>query len=973
MDDHITKILLVEDDEDDYIITCSLIAAVEGYKLQLDWVTTYDAAIEAIAHKQHHVYLVDYRLGHRNGIELLHEAIARGCEAPIILLTGQGDHDTDTAAIKAGAADYLVKGQIDATLLERSIRHAVEREYTLKKLRQALEEKSQLAIAINSLSTGVAITDPNQPDNPIIFINPGFTAMTGYEWEDVVGVNCRFLQGPETEPETVRMIQEAIATKTPITTVLLNYRKDGTPFWNELTINPVFDSNGDLINFVGLQTDVTSRKQAEVSLGQLRRQNELILNSAGEGIYGLDLAGKATFVNPAAARMTGWSVKDLIGKLIPGVLHSSSISQAIYFSPENLIPENSGPLVSEMGWSYQQGEEVFWRKDGTSFLAAYISNPIREDGKLVGTVVTFQDITERKLAEEALRESEERYALAVRGANDGLWDWNLKTNQVYYSPRWKSMLGYSDREISSNLEEWFERIHPEDLEWVKGQIFAHLEGLSSHFENEHRILHCNGTYRWVLNRGLAVRDIDGRVSRMAGSQTDITARKQTEKKLLHDALYDALTNLPNRALFTDRLTHAAECKKRDKDYLFAVLFLDFDRFKVVNDSLGHMIGNQLLVAIAHRLTTCLRPGDTIARLGGDEFVILLENMKDASDATLIADRIQKELIEPFDLSGHEVFSTASIGIALSTTEYNQPEDLLRDADIAMYRAKALGKARYEIFNSNMHLRAMSLLHLETDLRHAIEREEFRIHYQPIVSLRSGRIAGFEALARWYHPQRGLISPAEFIPVAEETGLIIPIGFWVLREACRQMRSWQIQFPRNLSLIISVNLSGRQFSQPNLVEQINQILLETQLDPHCLKLEITESVVMGNAESAIALLAQLKKLGIHLSIDDFGTGYSSLSYLHRFPIDTLKIDRSFINRIDTDGEQLEIVRTIVTLAWNLGLDVIAEGVETAKQLAQLKSLQCEYGQGYFFSRPLDSEPAGLLVATDSAWLEHKTAG
>lgn len=442
---------------------------------------------------------------------------------------------------------------------------------------------------------------------------------------------------------------------------------------------------------------------------------------------------------------------------------------------------------------------------------------------------------------------------------------------------------------------------------------------------------------------------------------EISDRQRAEEQLTHSAFHDALTGLPNRALFMDRLGHVVECAKRREDYLFAVLFLDLDRFKIVNDSLGHMAGDQLLIAIASRIKACLRSADTLARLGGDEFTILLEDIKDVSDAKHVANRIQEELMLPFNLSGNEVFTTASIGIALSTTSYERPEQLLRDADTAMYRAKAHGKARHEVFDIAMHACAIALLHLENDLRRAIERQEFQIHYQPIISLLSDRINGFEALVRWQHPERGLLSPADFIPMTEETGLVIPIGSWVLREACRQMKVWQEQFPANPPLTISVNLSGKQFSQPGLSEQIKQILQDTRLDPYSLKLEITESVIVENAESATIMLSQLRTMGIQLYMDDFGTGYSSLSYLHRFPMDTLKIDRSFTSRIGVDNENWEIVQTIITLAHNLGMNVIAEGVETAAQVALLRELKCEYGQGYFFSKPVDGAQAGALIA------------
>jgi diguanylate cyclase (GGDEF)-like protein len=451
------------------------------------------------------------------------------------------------------------------------------------------------------------------------------------------------------------------------------------------------------------------------------------------------------------------------------------------------------------------------------------------------------------------------------------------------------------------------------------------------------------------------------LSRHIAEQERISGELQQSKEhFRHAAFHDALTGLPNRALLTDHLKLAIERGKQHKGHVFAVLFLDLDRFKNINDSLGHSTGDQLLVAIARRVEECLRPMDTVARLGGDEFAILLDGLEDFNDAIHVAERVQMDLTRPFNLNGHEVYTTASIGIALSTTGYEDPENLLRDADIAMYRAKENGKARYELFDTVMHAHAVALLQLENDLRRAVEREEFSVYYQPIVSLETNRLAGFEALVRWNHPERGIVPPGEFISLAEETGLIMEIGEWVLRESCRQMRRWQWQAPMTRPLTLSVNLSSKQFTQPDIIEQVKLILQETDFDPRSLRLEITESVVMENAEQAATMLKQLRDLGVHLSIDDFGTGYSSLSYLHRFPVTTLKIDRSFISRMGAGDENSEIVKTILTLATNLGMEVVAEGVETEDQLSQLRALKCDYGQGYLFSRPVNAEAAERLI-------------
>jgi diguanylate cyclase (GGDEF)-like protein len=458
-----------------------------------------------------------------------------------------------------------------------------------------------------------------------------------------------------------------------------------------------------------------------------------------------------------------------------------------------------------------------------------------------------------------------------------------------------------------------------------------------------------------LNRHLAAQE---RISREL---------EESREHFRYVAFHDTLTNLPNRALLNNHLQLSIDRAKIESSHLFALLFLDLDRFKNINDSLGHVAGDQMLISTARRLEECLRPVDMVARLGGDEFAILLNGVEEHADVIRVAERVQRELTRPLNLNGHEVYTTASMGITLSTNGYEHPENILRDADTAMYHAKEKGKARYEIFDAVMHARAVARLQLENDLRRALERHELAVYYQPIISLADGRISGFEALVRWHHPQRGFVSPADFIPIAEETGLIIELGRWVLEESCRQMHAWHLLYPGEKPLTISVNLSGKQFTQSNLIDQIKQIMNETGLDPRSLKLEITESVVMENAEIASSMLQQLRALGVKLSIDDFGTGYSSLSYLHRFPVNTLKIDRSFISRLGAGDENTEIVRTILTLANNLSMDVVAEGVETEKHLQLLREMQCQYAQGYLFSKAVDSDSAGTLLEEERAQL------
>ncbi|HEX8500509.1 MAG TPA: EAL domain-containing protein [Pyrinomonadaceae bacterium] len=562
---------------------------------------------------------------------------------------------------------------------------------------------------------------------------------------------------------------------------------------------------------------------------------------------------------------------------------------------------------------------------------------------------------------EALRASEERFRSAFDNATIGMAVVSLRGRWLQVNRSLCDIVGYGEAEL---LESDVQRVtHRDDLVALDEQMQRFAAGSVSSHQTEVRYCHKAGKEVWAHTGMSLVRDGEAKPLHLIFQIQDITDRKRAEEQLLHDAFHDALTGLPNRALFMDHVKMAIQRSRRSGDRLFAALFLDLDRFKIINDSLGHMVGDQLLVGIAHRLEACLRPGDTVARLGGDEFTILLEDLSTMDDAIDVARRVQEAVTQPFNIGGHEVFTTASIGIALSNTGYERAEDLLRDADTAMYRAKMEGKKRHVVFDKAMHDRAMELLQIETDLRRAITRKEFFLNYQPIVSLETGKVSSFEALVRWRHPERGLVMPGEFVPVAEETGLIVPLGVWVLEEACRQMRSWQKLGLAGDGVTVSVNLSSRQFSQADLIEQVSSALREAGLRPGNLKLEITESMVMENVDTAIDMLMQLRDLGVGLSIDDFGTGYSSLSYLHRFPIDTLKIDRSFVTQMTDNAENAEIVRTIVTLARSLDMNVIAEGVETEEQLRRLGSLGCDYGQGYLFSRPVGAGQAVALLAGD----------
>jgi diguanylate cyclase (GGDEF)-like protein/PAS domain S-box-containing protein len=760
--------------------------------------------------------------------------------------------------------------------------------------------------------------------NCFCYVNPALEALTGYSSEELLAMEASDLfpcdpVGPSMEwrLRTKAGEERWLALSTA------HIELEGTP----ATVWTAFD--------------VTNSRHATEALQASEERYRELFENANDIVYVHDLEGRFTALNRAGELITGYTREEAA---------QMQVSQVV--APEFLrvAEEMVAHQIAGAGPTTYQLEIV--AKDGRRVPLEVSPRLVLRNGRPVGVQGIARDVTDRRRAEQAMRESEERYALAMQGASDGLWDWNLRTGQVYYSPRWKAMLGYGENGLRDSPEEWLDRIHPEDRESFDAALAEHLAGSTEHFEAEHRVRHRAGSYRWMLARGRAIRNAEGKPVRLAGSQTDITLKKLQEERLRFDALHDELTALPNRALLMDRLNQAAARLRRHPERQFAVIFLDVDRFKIINDSLGHCIGDELLIAIARRLERCLRPTDTVARLGGDEFVILLDELSDLRDAARLATRIQHDLSLPFNLSGQEVFTTVSIGIAASSSGFRRPEDLLRNADTALYRAKSRGRARHVVFHSRMHARAVARLKLETDLRRALERGEFRIYYQAIVSGRTGEVSGVEALLRWQHPDRGLIAPAQFIPVAEETGIIASIGQWVLEAACEQGVRWN---QAGLgSLRMAVNLSAHQFHQPNLRETVARALQRTGLDPGLLELELTESVVLNSAQSTVAALRRLHEMGVRISIDDFGTGYSSLGYLSRFPIRTLKIARPFVQGIASGPDSGAIVRAIITLGHNLKLNVVAEGVERPEQLEFLRSEGCDEVQGYLFGAPMPPE-------------------
>lgn len=624
-------------------------------------------------------------------------------------------------------------------------------------------------------------------------------------------------------------------------------------------------------------------------------------------------------------------------------------------------------------------EKVFWR---SPFLKSAVLVPVYSQEVLVGvlggdfvreTKIWTEEETmllqvvgevlatslQRATETKALLESETNFRLLVQSIKDyAIYMLDPKGYVISWNAGAERINGYKETEI---IGKHFSCFYPqEDIQRGKPNRILKIATVEGRFEDETWRMRKDRSKFWASVIVTALKDENGRLKGFAKVTRDITERKLAEEQLIHNAFHDALTGLPNKALFVERLNHEVRHARRHQDYLFAVLFLDIDRFKVVNESLGYSVGDRLLKSIANRLEASLDTTSTLARFGGDAFTVLLENIKDINNVIRITSKVQQQLSLPFQIDEHEIFITTSIGIAANTFKLVEPEDLLRDAEIAMFRAKTKGKARYEVFNASVRARAVTQLQRENELRRAIEREELRLFYQPIITLSNRQIVGFEALVRWQHPQRGWITPSEFIPLAEETDLILPLDLWVLETACRQMKDWQQQFPERIGLTISVNLSGKQFSQTNLRSRLETILTQTGLAGRYLKLEITEGALIENPDTAAAILEQLRSQQIQLCIDDFGTGYCSLSYLHRFPLNMLKIDRSFVSCLGVEQARSAIVQTIIALAHNLGMEVVAEGIETAEQLAQLRVLRCEFGQGYLFSKPVNTATATTLI-------------
>ncbi len=776
-------------------------------------------------------------------------------------------------------------------------------------------------------------------------INKATERVFGYTYEEALKMNWRQVVVPEQLNRARRMLADKLAGSWQTAYEIDCIAKNGRRVTLEVNSSAIY-KNGVPVAIQGIARDITERKQTEAALKESEEQYRDLIENANDLIYTHDLRGNFTSLNRAGESITGYSRNEALRMNIAQVVAPDFLDAARVMIANKIAGETA--MTYELEIVAKQGNRVSLELS---------SRVIYQRGKPIGIQGIGRDITERKRVESSLINSERLYRLLGEGIMHQIWTAYPDGKFGYFNGRALEYLGSTSEQMQN--ESWDSAIHPEDLPECR-EKWTHSLETGEDYEVEFRLRRNDGIYRWFHARATAGHDGEGKVIIWFGTNTDIDDQKLAEAKLNHIAGHDTLTNLPNRARFMDHLERAVNRTKLSPTYRFAVLFLDLDRFKVINDSLGHTTGDKLLVALAKRLEECVRPNDIVARLGGDEFTILLNNVNESADAVTVANRLLQKFTEPFNLDSYEVFTSASIGIIISDEVLRQPEDFLRDADTAMYRAKAAGKSRYEIFDREMHIRNMNLLQLENDLRRAIEQNEFRVFYQPIIELGTGEIHEFEALIRWQHPQYGLVMPNDFIGIAEETGLIIPIGRWILEESCRQTAEWQKILGLKDSLSISVNLSAKQLMHPKLIEQVGEILAKTKLNSKCLKLEVTESMVMENSEKALSVISELIKQGISLSTDDFGTGYSSLSYLHRFPFNRLKIDRSFVGKMDTDQKSEAIVRTILLLGQNLNIEVVAEGIETEAQLESLLSLGCQIGQGFLFSKPVNAETAVCLL-------------
>lgn len=794
-----------------------------------------------------------------------------------------------------------------------------------------------------------------------ISMNEVAERVLGYTREEAMALNMTEITAPEFRDMIAHNLQLKLDGKTDQTVYEVEcIAKNGDRATLEIN-SSIITQDGVPVAVQGIARDITERKIAEAAIRKTEESYRDLFENANDLIYTHDLEGNFTSLNRAGEIITGYSREEALKMNLADVVAPEFLDAARFMTARKVAEDL--PTTYELEIIAKQGHRV------TLELSTRL---IVSDGVPVGVQGIARDITARREAEVSLHNAVSLFSSTFESTADGIIVMSLDRKIVTCNKKFREMWGLTDEIVTpgsgSRMVNRIAQQLKEPDRFISGIDRLYSDPLST--ESDIIELSDGRKYERYTQPQFLDGDPVGRVCCFR----DITERNQAEEKLRYYALHDTLTDLPNRVQFMNHLHQAVERAANNKHARFAVLFLDLDRFKVINDSLGHAVGDKLLVAIAERLTACVRPGDVVSRLGGDEFTILLNRSGDTAEVVSVAERLQAKISEPFRIDNYEVFTTASIGIIVSSNVKRTAEELLRDADAAMYRAKEAGKARFEIFDREMHVRNMNLLQIETDLRHAVERNEFEVLYQPIANLATGAVTEFEALIRWRHPVHGLVEPNEFVGVAEETGLIIQIGKWILEESCRQTAEWQRRF--GIPLSISVNLSAKQLMHPNLTSQVRNVLLDCGLSPAQLKLEVTESTVMEHSEKSLKVLSELDELGVSLSTDDFGTGYSSLSYLQRFPFERLKIDRSFINIMDRDEKSGAIVKTILMLGENLDIDVVAEGIETHPQLEKLRALGCSTGQGYLFSRPIDREAAehflenGGNVFSENPSLEYR---
>ena len=796
-------------------------------------------------------------------------------------------------------------------------------------------------VVTDSASDAIITVDAH---HQMVFVNRTAEKIFGYTADELLGKPLKMLVPAKLHKNFASRLQRSVdrgrrglGRRTLEVTAL---HRDGHDVLVEVSFGEYSSDHEAMITAV--VRDVTERKRAEEAMRRSEEYRNLFTLANDAIIIFEPHTGLIRDVNAYACKMYGYSREEFIGKTLKNI--SAQLEKG---------KKHIANLLATR--SVESFETTHYRSDG-SIMHLLINSSIIEFNGKPAVLSINRDVTERIRADAALRDSEYKMRTLVENMGEGLLHLDAGDRIVFTNRRFCEMTGYAESElIGQNATRLL--LDENGTKIVDKANIRRKKGSSDNYELQLRT--AQGKSIWSLVGAVPMHDDTGKIVGSMCVHTDITERKRAEEQLIHNALHDSLTGLPNRSLFLEHLRRCLGHSPRRRK-TFAVIFLDFDGFKLINDSLGHMEGDRLLKLISLRLGSLLRGDDIVARLGGDEFTILLDDLTTAEDAYFVVERIKELFREPFTLGTREIFITASIGVALRDPKYKIPEEMLRDADIAMYRAKSQGKGLHETFNSDMHHEVSTRLRLETELRRALERDEFLVYYQPIIHIVTGEVLGFESLVRWRHPKRGIILPGEFIPAAEQTGLIVALGEWVLRESCRQLKSWHEQFPGNSELSISVNLSCKQFMQPDLVARIAKTLESTGLEPRFLKLEITESHVMENSDVAITIMNSLRELGVQLSIDDFGTGYSSLSYLQRLPINYLKIDRSFISLMDSNYENGEIVRAIIMLARNLKMQVIAEGIETEKQSQQLIDLNCTLGQGYYYSRPVDAATASDIL-------------